>query len=295
MKSILSSAVLFLLLSAELSSQDLVNWRDILEPETTRSYQRIQVGSDSLQFADLWLPDGDGPHPVAIVIHGGCWLSTYPGVVLTNPIAEALAEEGLAVWNIEYRRLGNHGGGYPGTFLDVANAADHLREIANDFDLDLERIISSGHSAGGHLATWLAARRNIHPQSTLYRPDPLRISRVISLAGINDLEHYARYGSSPCGEQTVEQLTDLSERGEDIAYSDTSPYILLPFNAEHIEISGAFDSPVPPFFGRSFIQKAKELGMDAELILQTEAGHYEMTAPWTPEWQQVLQHFLRDF
>ena len=291
-KSLIFSLFIVLLPSADLYSQELISWQDLLNAETTRSFERVQVGADSLQFADLWLPDGEVPHPVAIVIHGGCWQSMYPGVALTNSMAEDLAENGFAVWNVEYRRLGHDGGGYPDTFLDVANAADHLRNIAADYDLDLERVIAAGHSAGGHLATWLAARENISPESPLYTEQPLIIHRVISLAGINDLENYADYGASPCGHQTVEQLVDIESRSK--PFADTSPAELLPFHAEHIEIVAAFDVPVPPFLGRNFVKQAGEKGAQAELILQPEAGHYEMTAPGTDEWQQVLSIFLRD-
>lgn len=290
---VLVSLIFFLFFSNDLISQDLVNWRDLLDADVSHSYERIQVGADSLQFADLWLPDTEGPHPVVILIHGGCWLEMYPGVALTHPMAEALAKEGFAVWNVEYRRLGHNGGGYPGTFLDVANAADHLREIAGDYDLDLENLIAAGHSAGGHLATWLAARENTKPGSDLYDENPLPVQRVISLAGINDLERYADFGSSPCGDQTVENLVALDERGDD-AYSDTSPANLLPFSAKHYEVVAAFDRPVPPFLGREFSMAVTEAGGESRLVLQSEAGHYEMTAPWTEEWQEVLKLFTRE-
>jgi len=277
-------------ISADLHGQELVNWRDLLDAEITHSYERIQVGADSLQFADLWLPEEPGPHPVVVLIHGGCWLGMYPGVALTHPMAEALSVEGFAVWNIEYRRLGQDGGGYPGTFTDVADAADYLTVISEEYNLDLSDVIAAGHSAGGHLATWLAARENIDPGSDLYDENPLPISKVISLAGISDLEYYAQFGSSPCGDQTVEKLVLLDERA-DAAYSDTSPVNLLPFSAEHYEVVAAFDRPVPPFIGRRFSMKVTESGGASELILQSEAGHYEMIAPWTDEWRQVLQLF----
>jgi acetyl esterase/lipase len=280
-------------ISADLHAQELVNWRDLLDAEVTHSYERIQVGADSLQFADLWLPEKTGPHPVVVLIHGGCWLGMYPGVALTHPMAEALSDEGFAVWNIEYRRLGQDGGGYPGTFSDVANAADYLTEISDTYNLDLNSVIAAGHSAGGHLATWLAARQNIDSKSDLYDENPLPISKVISLAGISDLEMYAQFGSSPCGDQTVEQLVSADERGDD-AYSDTSPVLLLPFSAMHYEVVASFDRPVPAFLGREFSMKVRELGGKSELILQAEAGHYEMTAPWTDEWHQVLQLFVSD-
>lgn len=290
MKVLVSLVLLLSLSSADLLSQDLVSWRDLLDAKTSLQFERIQIGPDSLQFADLWLPDEPAPHPVVILIHGGCWQSMYPGVALTHPMAQALADEGIAVWNIEYRRLGHKGGGYPGTFLDVANAADHLREIADEYDLDLKNIIAAGHSAGGHLATWLAARENISTDSELYAENPIPVQRVISLAGINDLEQYAQFGSSPCGDQPVEKLASLDKRNEN-AFSDTSPVNLLPFSAKHYEIVAAFDRPVPPFLGRKFSMAVTEAGGESELILQNGAGHYEMTAPWTDEWLQIIELF----
>ncbi|WP_158551386.1 alpha/beta hydrolase [Rhodohalobacter sp. SW132] len=289
MSKLLTVLLVFLMITPTLAAQDLVHWQDLLDAETTRSFERIQVGTDSLQFADLWLPDGEGPHPVVILIHGGCWQSIYPGVALTNPMADALARDGFAVWNVEYRRLGDDGGAYPGTFLDVAQSADFLREIAEINHLNLDLVIASGHSAGGHLATWLASRKNISPESPLYKSNPLQIHQSISLAGINNLEEYARYGSAPCGEKTVEKLVDYLNR--ESPFLDTSPAELLPFSASHVEISAAFDSPVPPFFGRNFVRQVQNSGGNASLILQPEAGHYEMTAPWTHEWNQVLDLF----
>ena len=127
--------------------------------------RRITYGSDPLQFGELRVPAAKGPHPVAIVVHGGCWVSKIENmdakaVAMDNmrPLAAALTEEGIATWNIEYRRLGNDGGGWPGTFRDVASAADLLRTLAREHALDLTRVIAIGHSAGGHLAMWLAAR-----------------------------------------------------------------------------------------------------------------------------------------
>lgn len=274
------------------NGQDLLSWQDIMDHEVEEQHLRFQVGPDSLQFGDLWLPDKRGPHPVVILIHGGCWLGQYPGVALTNPMAEALMNAGFAVWNIEYRRIGHDGGGYPGTFLDVANAADYLRKFSETYRLNFDTIIAAGHSAGGHLATWLAARENIPSDSPLYIENPIAINKVISLAGINDLKHYAEYGSSPCGENSVEQLVNLTERG-DSAYEDTSPSNLLPFSADHTEIVASFDSPVPPFFGKRFVDQVTELGGKATLVLLPEAGHYEMIAPWSEEWEKVLNIFTQ--
>lgn len=292
--ALLITFIYFLCLPSLSQSQDLLSWQDILEADVDSNYERMQIGPDSLQFGDLWLPETSAANhtfPVVILIHGGCWLDVYPGVEFMNPMAEVLTNHGFAVWNIEYRRVGHNGGGYPGTFLDVANAADHLNELAQEFPLDLSQVIVSGHSAGGHLATWLAARENISAESPLHAENPISINKVISLAGINDLERYAAYGSSPCGEKTVGRLVDIENRGES-AYSDTSPSELLPLNSDHFEVVAAFDSPVPPFFGRHFVQSAKEAGNNSTLILLPEAGHFEMIATWSYEWKEILNLFI---
>src|SRR5439155_8576098 len=141
---------------------------------------------DSLQFGELRLPKGRGPFPVAIVIHGGCWRSDYD-LKHVGPLAGALTERGIATWTIEYRRIGDPGGGWPGTFEDVAQAADHLRALARRYPLDLHHVVAIGHSAGGHLALWLAARPGLPPDAALASADPLPISGVVGLAAISDL------------------------------------------------------------------------------------------------------------
>jgi acetyl esterase/lipase len=121
---------------------------------------RRAYGPDASQFGDLRLPHGPGPHPVLLVVHGGFWLSGYD-LTLMDALCDALAASGMGTWNIEYRRVGDEGGGFPGTFLDVAAAADFLPRLASEFALDLARVVTLGHSAGGHIAFWLAARSRI--------------------------------------------------------------------------------------------------------------------------------------
>lgn len=271
MKPILFLAILILLPSA-LTAQ-LVSWQDLLNSFPPQPTERIYFSNDSLQFGDLWLPDNGISHTTVILVHGGCWLAMYPGVELMNHMAHELRKSGFAVWNLEYRRIGHEGGGYPGTFIDIAKGADYLHEIAATYRLNLDRIISSGHSAGGHLATWLAVRKNIVQSSMLYHPDPIPVHGVISLAGINDLARYQSYGASSCGRDTVAKLVDKEKRGES-AYSDTSPVELLPLGIPFTEVIAAFDAPVPPFFGYYFNNSAINHGDHASLILQPNAGHF---------------------
>jgi acetyl esterase/lipase len=150
--------------------------------------RRVSYGTDPLQFGELGVPSTKGPHPVAVVVHGGCWVAKLGNMEeravameMIRPLAAALTEAGIATWNIEYRRLGHPGGGWPGTFHDVAHAADFVRTLARDHDLDLTRVIAIGHSAGGHLVMWLAARSKLRKTSDLYMDDPLRLTGVPSV------------------------------------------------------------------------------------------------------------------
>ncbi|GAC1566836.1 MAG: hypothetical protein NVS3B14_10990 [Ktedonobacteraceae bacterium] len=127
---------------------------------------RLAYGPEYLQFAELYLPDRSGPHAVIPLIHGGYWRARYDLTLMVG-LAEDLARRGYAAWNIEYRRIGDAGGGWPGTFLDVARAVDYLRVLAPRYQLDLQRVAPIGHSAGGHLAFWLAARPRIGADSPL--------------------------------------------------------------------------------------------------------------------------------
>ena len=153
---------------------------------------RIHYGSDPLQFGEMRLPQSSGRHPVAVVIHGGCWKSKHGDLIAdlrnTAPLSSALTSRAIATWNIEYRQTDNPGGGWTGTFEDVANAIDYLRVLAKAYPLDLNRVVVVGHSAGGHLGTWAAARHRLSKASPLFSKEPLRVAGVVNLAGPTDLE-----------------------------------------------------------------------------------------------------------
>ena len=127
---------------------------------------RVHYGKDSSQYGELRLPKGKGPHPVVVLIHGGCFKAAYATPRDLAPMGDALKVDGIATWNIEYRRLGQPGGGWPGTYLDAGHAVDELRGLAGRHSLDLGRVVLLGHSAGGHLAMWAAARPRV-PRAAL--------------------------------------------------------------------------------------------------------------------------------
>ena len=126
----------------------------------------ISYGKDRLQFGELRLPPGAGPFPAMVLIHGGCWLAEFD-IAHVRKLAAAFTATGIATWTIEYRRVGDPGGGWPGTFDAVAAGADHLVALAAQFELDLSRVVVAGHSAGGQLAIWLTNRPPQWPSSVL--------------------------------------------------------------------------------------------------------------------------------
>jgi acetyl esterase/lipase len=243
---------------------------------------RLGYGPDELRFGELRLPDGDGPFPVVMVIHGGCWLAEYDLGYLSS-LAARLAGAGIATWSVEYRRVGDPGGGWPGTFADVGAAADALRGLAVDHPLDLDQAVVLGHSAGGHLALWLAARPGLDPADPLRGADPLRFRGVVSLAGITDLAAY----SSPegCGSAVPGLLGgDPVDHPGRLARSSpiAMPYSGLP----EILIVGSRDPIVPRSQAEAY---AAARGPDAEvqLIEIRDAGHFELIDPTHGGWSEV--------
>jgi acetyl esterase/lipase len=142
----------------------------------------LSYGPDPLQHVELWKPAGKRPFPVVLMIHGGCWQTAVAKADIMHALAADLTKRGIAVWNIEYRGVDVPGGGYPGTFQDVAAAADMLGRDGPELGLDTKHVVAVGHSAGGHLALWLAARPKIAKISVLWSEHPLPIAGVLSLA-----------------------------------------------------------------------------------------------------------------
>ncbi len=248
--------------------------------------RRIAYGSDPLQFGELRLPHGQGKHPLVIVIHGGCWYAEYNLTHIAN-FSAALAREGVATWSIEYRRIGDAGGGWPGTFEDVARGADYVRTLARAYPLDLRRVVVVGHSAGGQLALWLAARGRLPKESTLYAPDPVALRGVVSLAGIADMREFgARCGGA------VAKLLGGSPDEVATRYAQTSPSELLPLGVRQRLVHGALDSIVPLQQSRDYEAAARRAGDDVRLTVIEKSGHFDLIAPGSEAWPAVKQATL---
>ena len=251
--------------------------------------QRFYYGSQLPQFGDLRLPKGRGPHPVAIVIHGGAWGSAV-SLHYTASLSAALTCAGVATWNIEYRRLGG-GGGWPQTFQDVGAAADFLRDLATRFPLDLRRVVATGHSAGGHLSPWLAARHRLRPGDELYVPHPLPLRGVVPLAGPADLASFIV--AVPRFETAVKQLLGGGSDA-DIArhMKEGSPAERLPLGVPQIFINGDNDPSVPIEVVQEYAAKARAAG-DSVRVIAVAGGHFESVDPaLQPAGRLILESVL---
>jgi acetyl esterase/lipase len=219
------------------------------------------------------------------VIHGGFWRARY-GRKLMRLLCHDLASRGWIAWNVEYRRLGRlSGGGWPATFADIATAVDHLDEIRTDARLDLSRVVSIGHSAGGHLALWAAARPRL-PAGAPGAAPRVRVSAAISQAGVADLRlaHELRLSKDVVG--------DLLGGGPDrfgSRYALASPAELVPLGVPVLLTHGGRDDIVPPSVSEAYAAAARAAGDAVELVALPDEDHFGHIDPANPLWAAVVQ------
>lgn len=247
------------------------------EPDAVVSY-----GPEPRHFGELRLPDGDGPFGVAVVVHGGCWLSDYDQSYM-GALAEAVTDLGWATWTIGYRRIGEPGGGWPNTFLDVAAAVDFLPELASRHPLDAERVVALGHSAGGQLALWLAARPLLPEDSPLFDPDPHPIGGVLALAAAADLEYLSE--QQTCGNAATLLMGGTpAERPR--RFAEGSTMSLVPLGFPQILVNGELDDTWTVPADRYFAA-ATAAGAPIERRTMPGAGHFELVVPNSEHWGVV--------
>ncbi|QZY63203.1 alpha/beta hydrolase [Providencia rettgeri] len=255
-------------------------------------FRKICYGHDKNNYFELRLPKAKNGNksPLAIVIHGGYWRNKY-SLDYTRYLCDWLSSNGIISVNMEYRRIGDVGGGYPGTFTDVAMCIDSLPEKLKSldiYDVDLNNIVVIGHSAGGHLATWAFSRSNIHENSPLYKPNALKIKKAISLAGLLDLK-YAN--DNHLSNDAVLELINgapLDEISENI-----SPIEMLPIrNGEVILFHGNQDNNVPIEISSEYSLKAKE---NCTYHIIDGAGHFDIVAPNSPYFNMIGDKILQSF
>lgn len=249
--------------------------------------QRVIYGDDSSQYGELRIPQGSGLHPVAVLIHGGCFKAAYATAKDLAPMGDALKERGIASWNIEYRRVGQPGGGWPNTYLDVGRAVDHLRTLARSNALDLSRVVIVGHSAGGHLAMWAAARARVPKNSALFMAEALPVRGVVNLAGPVDLTANISGYEGLCRDTVITTLLGGTPAKVPERYAHASPIKLLPFGIPQVLVIGQHEDFVPRPIAEAYAKAAAEAGDSIRLIVIPRAGHFEIASPIAAPWPQV--------
>lgn len=258
---------------------------DILEKRPPPFDKRITYGPQPQHFAELRFPPGPGPFPLTLMIHGGFWQSAYD-LEHTGLLCADLAGRGIATCNLEYRRIGNLGGGWPGTFQDISLASYKIPEILkSDPRVDLTRTMVMGHSAGGHLALWLVSRHKVSKYSQIHDERKSQFANAISLAGVLDLRTAWK---QKLGHGIVARLIDGSPNEYPDRYDAGSPIELLPNGAKQVLIHGAIDNTVPASQSEQFERKAAELGDKCSLVKLEDIGHFELIDPESDAWSSVV-------
>ena len=254
-------------------------WKDLLSRAKPSPDATLRYGADALQVVDVWKPSGAGPHPAVVMIHGGCSQTAIAERDIMNWIADDLRKHGVGVWNMEYRGV-DRGGGYPGTYQDVAAAADMFAAMrgGDGFKADAP-VVVIGHSAGGHVALWLARREALARGDALRGTQPLKVDLAISQGGLPDLRAQTKLPDHGCGNEGAIAMAG----GE---FSRTSPPEMPKGSARELQFNNDLDSISPPSFGNSY---------GAEMVTTPDEGHAELIAPETVSWGKQRAVILKAF
>lgn len=258
---------------------------DYIGLKPIKADHRLHYGKNQEQFGDLYLPASTTPstlkHPTIVLMHGGCWQAQHDLSKL-GQLSKALTTLGFAVWNLEFRRLGN-GGGWPVTFEDVTKGTDFLTSVAEKHSLDISSVTAMGHSAGGHLALWLAGRHHLSASSMSLTDQSIRIQKVVSLAGIPDLVEGVK--QNICRGSCQELVGGLPDEVPEL-YQQASPHYLLPLNIPQWHLVGELDPIVPADYLTPYINKAKKYD-EVYFEVIPNIGHFEMVMPDSISWSYI--------
>jgi acetyl esterase/lipase len=248
---------------------------DILSRPQPPPDERIAYGTDANQFLDVRLPRQPGPHSGLLNIHGGYWRAQYD-LAHTGRLCDALRAAGIATFNIEYRRVGNAGGGWPGTFEDIRSAYRFIQQERSRFQLNSDHLVVMGHSAGGQLALCLAAHE-------------LSLRRVISLAGVVDLKKaYALHLSN---DAVVEFLGGKPDAVPE-HYREADPIELSIPRARQWLLHGSEDDTVPPEISHDYFVHKKRGSEQVELLEIPRASHFDLIDPDSKAFADVKRTVL---
>jgi acetyl esterase/lipase len=270
----------------------LLTWPEFLERPRPAPDHVIRYGEHERQVVDLYLPKGPGPHPVVVMIHGGCWSAPWDRTLM-NHVSDDLRKRGIAVWNIDYRVIEN-GNGYPHIFDDTWAAIHALTIQGREHKLDVNRVVGAGHSAGGHLALWYAARRaRWMPPANVRMIPPPEFRAVVSLGGLPDLELAEKPPGSGCGTEVIGQLVGRGQPGRGDPFADTSVPRMGALGIPQVLINGLTDRIIPNHYAEDYAQKMRAKGDEVRVRMIEDSGHIELIAPESRAWAAAVQEIER--
>ena len=250
---------------------------------------RLHYGQASSQMLDVRVPAGRGPFPVVVLIHGGCWNTEYGSPAHMAPLAEALLLRGVATVNIAYRRVGEPGGGWPGTFRDVGAAVDAVRTFGPRFAIDPQRLVVAGHSAGALLALWTATRDKLAATSDLYAARPLKPRAVIAIDGPGALAPFIGRDAEVCGDAAIVPLMGGTPRQVPRRYADATPQDHLPLGVPQYLVRGGLELP-----GDDYVTAARGSGDQVTFIRPSgRATHFDVLMPWQEQGKPTLDLIMQ--
>lgn len=251
-----------------------MNPEDILTRPPAPYDARLKYGADANQFGDLRLPSGKSSQGLAVMVHGGFWRAKYD-LNHASHLCAALAGAGMASFSLEYRRVGDQGGGWPGSFEDIRNGFRFIQQYSRAQGI-ARRVIAIGHSAGGQLALCLAAREpSLHG--------------VVSLAGVLDLQRAFELHLS--NDAVVEFMGGTPDRVPE-HFREANPMALSIPLVRQALIHGIEDDIIPIDFSRRYAVKKKRRHENVRLIEIPSAGHFELIDPESKAWETVLPAIL---
>jgi acetyl esterase/lipase len=253
------------------------------EDRRIEGIQPIRYGSERSQIAELLLPRTFGPYAVVVLVHGGWWADGWDRRLVRN-LARDLARNGYATWNLEYRLVGEDGGGWPATFEDVAAGIDKLGERARDYNIDLDQVAFVGHSAGGHLALWAAAREHFPPGAVGADPDVVPRS-VVALAPVTDLVAAAE---QDLGDGAVQALMGGTPDEVPLSYLAGSPSALPAGSARHLLVHAPGDDIVPIEQSTAFVERLRAENLPVEMM-EVPGDHFTLIDPDGDTWLAVRE------
>lgn len=299
-KLILFIFLLIIFSMKSVQAAEISTANDIKAIKFSEADYRIKYGPNPMQFADLRLPESSaaGPFPVLVLIHGGCWSSKkFADLEFMSPFADSFREEGIATWNIEFRGVEDEGGGWPGSFKDVGMAIDHLKVIAEEYNLDLSNITVVGHSSGGYYALWSGIRQNLKKDNDAYVPDPLKVKKTINLAGPADLESFMKNTQEKaCGDKVINKL--LGDTKENIKRNLKQSSVMEhePVGISQSIIIGRDDKAVDEKHYSKFMKVTKKrFFYDAGLTTIYDCGHFDLIHPKTEAFAMVHADIINGF